>query len=162
VNGVCDRGLGLSPSPDPRRPLLHLNSNTFYCISYIRNNVWCSGQAILLRRCMMERGPGVEPHGPIKFLTNQTLDQKPINRCHVAALDWATWHPNICPNHAMCHHNTRPMSTNQIFPRHLPCRLPHVSCTVCTDRYSQHKKKFPIWLDEKIAIYSPYGLRLRK
>jgi hypothetical protein len=39
--------------------------------------------------------------------------------CHVAALDWATWHPSIRPER--CHvsqYNSTQLSTNQNLPRH--------------------------------------------
>jgi hypothetical protein len=105
-------------------------------------------------------GPGVEPHGPQNILYKTNY---PINKGHVAPLDWVTCLHITCQSDT-CPHPIRQKPSNQQLPcyHRMACTvLPHHR-TDCTDRYSQHPKIFPVWLGGQIAISPSYGLRLRK
>jgi hypothetical protein len=112
---------------------------------------------------------GSNPTASMKFYK---MNQQPTDGCHVAALDWATWHAKFEMN---CH-----VSTNYSSSCH-PIKICHISqtakssamcaCHVSTVRPchvavrpAQSASSFflPVWLGEQTSITSPYGLRLRK
>jgi hypothetical protein len=66
-------------------------------------------------------GRGFETVEPINVLQEAN---EPIEGCHVAAQEWATWHLPTHPNHATCRHT--------IFP-HLPQCHCHVRAMCSTD-----------------------------
>jgi hypothetical protein len=78
--------------------------NTIQHIYQIRNNVWPVGRADFAKALTVEGGPGFESHKLHIILINKPW---PIKGCHVATHDWATWHPNTCPNDAMCQNTIR-------------------------------------------------------
>jgi hypothetical protein len=112
-----------------------------------------------------------------KFLNQHNKHQQPINGCHVAALDWATWHPNIRSTRCHVSQYNSPTDNQSMIATSsatstatlIGATSPyghHVSCmasvqSTCTD-CPVSIKFLPIWLNEQIAISSPYGLHLRK
>jgi hypothetical protein len=117
----------------------------------------------LLRLCSVG-GPGVEPHGLQTFLHN--------NHTQTMSDTWRPWiGPRVLIPFATKRHVSLPDSTiaNQstsatspLYDRTVCTVLPRQ--TVRTVRTGTVSIKFflPVWLDEQIAISSPYGVHLTK
>jgi hypothetical protein len=132
-----DHGLGPSPGPTSRHIHIYTNLKTLMHIYTTRNRWRCNGRRRFVKSLHSGGGLGVEPRG-LPIILHST--NEPISGCHVAAHDWATWHPIIAQKTATCRHLIRQPSTNQklstsLLPHHhTVCMTPAMSaCTNCTD-----------------------------
>jgi hypothetical protein len=117
---VLNQNHGPGPSPDPTSRHIHIymNLKTLIYIYTTRNRWRCNGRRRFVKSLHSGGGLGVEPRGlPIILHTTN----EPIPGCHVAAHDWATWHPIIAQKTATCRHLIRQCSTNQILATSLLC-----------------------------------------
>jgi len=143
---MSDRGLGLSPSPTPRRMNSYANSKQFITVLHIRTIVWRIGREGHVKTLSTDRGSVFDSGRLNELLNNPIIKSK---GCHVATPEWATWHQTIGHLTATCPNQIRPQSanhkpprvqilfvqlpTNITVPRHLPRDPYHASTTRTTD-----------------------------
>ena len=134
-----DHGPGPIPSSTSHHIHIYTNLKTLIYIYTTRNRWRCNGRRRFVKSLHSGGGPGVEPRGlPIILHTTN----EPILGCHMAAHDWATWHPII--DQQNCHVSTpnSTMPTNQILPCHF--------CMVCTTLPRQ-----PVWTVQSASKFLP-------
>jgi hypothetical protein len=111
---MSDRGLGLSPSPTPRRMNSYANSKQFITVLHIRTIVWRIGREGHVKTLSTDRGSVFDSGRLNELLNNPIIKSK---GCHVAAPEWATWHQTIGHLTATCPNQIRPQSANHKPPR---------------------------------------------
>jgi hypothetical protein len=133
---IYDRGLGLSPSPDPRANHTQSNLNIYKTIYIIRTHVWYVGSADFAKALHGGEVRGSIPMDSITFkpTTNNRVPRGSPRLGHVAPNHWTenatcqqTIHPHLPTNE--CHVSYGP--ANSALPRVV--RTCHVSIrTDCT------------------------------
>jgi hypothetical protein len=120
---VRDQGLGLSPGPVAAQTVppnaIYIQSKPY---SKQGPNVGIVVMRTLLKFLVGGGGHRFESGQPKKNFDNQTKTNTPIPGCHVAVVDWATWHPTIRSNSATCHLLIGP-HVRVVLPRQLPYAL---------------------------------------
>jgi hypothetical protein len=132
----CMLRAGAKPRPFPPAKFTTYNLNTLSPGYIASPMVWRSGHGSIVKALSMGEVIGSNPVDPKIFLKLKPIRQ--ILGCHVAAADWAMWHPIIRPHN--CHVSTddSSMPTNHkptrvasvVTPRHLSSQ-PATSLVVC-------------------------------
>jgi hypothetical protein len=116
-------GAGARPSPFLRHHKLYSHSIKTFSPWFTRN----TEGGLVTRPCQVTLpGPKVMGSNPVESQT--ILPLQPMEGCHMAAQDWATWHHVIRPKYATCQTRIRPPVKN-ICPISMSL-LCHVTCTV--------------------------------
>jgi hypothetical protein len=116
------RGLGLSPSPFPRRFKHCSNLNTYSPVRLTSSTGRRPGQPSFPSPFTHRRSRVRPPTTPNQFYIET---KQPIMGCHVAALDWAKWHP-YQPTRS-CHVSTCDSPTSNC---RVICRTATLTCCV--------------------------------
>jgi hypothetical protein len=100
--------------------------------------MWPIGRADFVKALAGGEVRGSNPTDSKTILINKP--KRPIPGCHVAAHDWATWHPIICPITATCRITFTQLPTNTL-PHHHVWSI-HITygqaMSACTDMPRQH------------------------
>jgi hypothetical protein len=116
------RGLGLSPSPFPCRFKHFSNLNTYSPVHLTSSTGRRTGQPSFPSPFTHRRSRVRPLATPNQFYIET---KQPIMGCHVAALDWATWHPY--QQTRSCHVSTYDSPTSNC---HVICRTTTLTCCV--------------------------------